>query len=416
VINAGTTNLFNATVAFNKEGGIENKAKLNLTNTIVANNKFGDCIGAANTSDHSLDSDGSCGVGALSKVNPLLGPLLNDGGPTVIHSLKPGSPAIDAGDEAACPLTDQRGQPRPDVSGTPCDIGADEYNATPPTIKVPAEVTAAATSSTGAAVKYAAEATSTDDSIRSFGCAPASGSTFPIGNTTVTCTASDGHETNATASFVVTVTEHIETITPTFANWSVGGSLTAGGQTIAIAPPKGGTFNGSGEIGIHESGLITGQIHGAVNIPPFGAEIEFPAKSGEHQVAGLALTEIGSVNASVTSTSPANCPNPIAGTSATCVNLKLPTTQAVTFTVAGPGNGLPSKTASHCETVEPVKFELSTNLTFLELVVVGSHFVGTYTVPPFTCSGKYGKGRGEQMTEAFSGPGSYEISVKPPTM
>src|SRR5262249_23731066 len=204
-------------------------------------------------------------------------------------------------------------------------------NATPPTINVPAEITTPATSSNGAAVTYLAEPTSTDDAIRSFDCTPASGSTFPIGKTTVTCTATDGHETTATASFVVTGTEKDEKIAPTFTNWAVTGSLTAGGQTIALAPPEGGKFNGSGEIDITESGLIAGQIHGAVSIPPFTAEIEFPARSGEHQVAGLALTEIGAVNASVTSTSPANCPNPVAGTPATCVNLQVPTAQALTL-------------------------------------------------------------------------------------
>ncbi len=53
--------------------GLENKGTLNLTNTIVAENTGeGDCVGAASTSDHSLDSNGSCGVGALGKTNPLL--------------------------------------------------------------------------------------------------------------------------------------------------------------------------------------------------------------------------------------------------------------------------------------------------------------------------------------------------------
>jgi sugar lactone lactonase YvrE len=133
VINAGgTASFFNSTVAFNKNGGIENTGTLNLTNTIVAENTGGDCVGAATTSDHSLDSDGSCGVGTLSKVNPLLQKqLLFDGGSTEVHSLMLGSPAIDAGDTTTCLATDQSGSPRPDVPGTACDIGADEFNATP---------------------------------------------------------------------------------------------------------------------------------------------------------------------------------------------------------------------------------------------------------------------------------------------
>jgi len=206
LVNGGSASLFNSTIAFNENGGVENKGTMNLTNTIVAENAgAGDCVGKATASDHSLDSDGSCGVGVLSKVNPLLGPLVNDGGPTPIHSLKPGSPAIDAGDKAQCPATDQRGEPRPDVSGTPCDIGADEYNATPPSIKVPANITTPATGPDGAEVSFVVETTS-DDDVAHVSCAPESGSTFPIGKTEVKCTAKDGHEATVAASFTVTVT------------------------------------------------------------------------------------------------------------------------------------------------------------------------------------------------------------------
>jgi hypothetical protein len=138
VIDDGTASLFNSTVAFNQLGGVENAGTLHLTNTIVAENHLNgqsgkDCLAkAATTSDHSLDSDGSCGVGTLSKVNPLLQKQLRfDGGSTEVHSLTLGSPAIDAGDKTTCLTTDQSGSPRPDIPGTACDIGADEFNATP---------------------------------------------------------------------------------------------------------------------------------------------------------------------------------------------------------------------------------------------------------------------------------------------
>jgi hypothetical protein len=45
-------------------------------------------------------------------LNPLLGPLQNNGGPTKTHALLAGSPAIDKGDNAGAPATDQRGFPR----------------------------------------------------------------------------------------------------------------------------------------------------------------------------------------------------------------------------------------------------------------------------------------------------------------
>jgi hypothetical protein len=129
LISSGTTSFFNSTVAFNANGGVDNKNTLNLTNTIVAENKgSGDCTTkAASTADHSLDSDGSCGVGALSKTNPLLEGLANNGGPNRTHAEEKGSLAIDAGNSASCPATDQRGFPRPDLTSTACDIGAFEF-------------------------------------------------------------------------------------------------------------------------------------------------------------------------------------------------------------------------------------------------------------------------------------------------
>lgn len=77
------------------------------------------------------------GTGNLLNVSPRLGPLADNGGPTLTHALLPGSPALDAGDSAG--LTDQRGMPRPvdlasvaNASGANAsDIGAYEAQAAP---------------------------------------------------------------------------------------------------------------------------------------------------------------------------------------------------------------------------------------------------------------------------------------------
>jgi len=61
-----------------------------------------------------------------------LGPLANNGGPTMTHKpadggLGSGSAAIDQIPEAACEVTtDQRGEPRPETGGTMCDVGSVE--------------------------------------------------------------------------------------------------------------------------------------------------------------------------------------------------------------------------------------------------------------------------------------------------
>jgi len=76
---------------------------------------------------------------------------------------------------------------------------------TGPTITVPAPITAEATGPTGAVVTYAVTASSPVGILTGPTCTPASGSTFPIGTTTVTCTATDNAENTAFASFTVTV-------------------------------------------------------------------------------------------------------------------------------------------------------------------------------------------------------------------
>jgi hypothetical protein len=103
---------------------------LTVESTIIDN----DCVGGIPTgSRHSLDAGTSCGLtgpGDLSGVDPQLGPLRDNGGPTATFALLAGSPAIDAGDPEGCRATDQRGVARPqdgDLSGAAaCDIGAVE--------------------------------------------------------------------------------------------------------------------------------------------------------------------------------------------------------------------------------------------------------------------------------------------------
>src|SRR5262249_4816621 len=80
------------------------------------------------------------------------------------------------------------------------------HDTTPPTITVPADITAEATSAAGAAVGYTVTFTDTVG-VTSSSCTPASGSTFPLGTTTVNCTASDAATNSSSASFHVTVVD-----------------------------------------------------------------------------------------------------------------------------------------------------------------------------------------------------------------
>jgi hypothetical protein len=95
---------------------------LNLQNTLIAGNAYGDCYAWTGTLGINLNNfieDGSCN--ATFSGDPKLNPMSYDDS-TVLYALLPGSPAIDAGDDSVCPKTDQRGITRP--QGSHCDIGA----------------------------------------------------------------------------------------------------------------------------------------------------------------------------------------------------------------------------------------------------------------------------------------------------
>ena len=82
--------------------------------------------------------------------------------------------------------------------GVPPDV-------TPPVLDVPGTLTAEATSAAGAAVTYVAAADDAIDGVVTPRCSPAAGSTFALGTTTVTCTATDWSGNAATRAFDVVV-------------------------------------------------------------------------------------------------------------------------------------------------------------------------------------------------------------------
>jgi hypothetical protein len=109
-------------------GGIDNilDGTVDVAATVIADSSTGvDCSGPITDDGDNMDDDTSCGFsstdGSQSDVNPELGELRDNGGPTVTMGLLPGSPAIGAVSEPlVCSTPDQRGVARP----TPCDIGA----------------------------------------------------------------------------------------------------------------------------------------------------------------------------------------------------------------------------------------------------------------------------------------------------
>lgn len=77
---------------------------------------------------------------------------------------------------------------------------------TPPVVTVPGPISETTSSPSGKVVTFTASATDETDGARPVDCTPPSGSTFPVGTTTVTCTASDTAGNTGSASFTVTIT------------------------------------------------------------------------------------------------------------------------------------------------------------------------------------------------------------------
>jgi hypothetical protein len=142
--NFGSLTINNGTISGNiasHGGGIDNAGgggTATLQNSIVANSPSGgNCTGSITSNGYNLSSDNTCNFqnsGDRNNINPLLGPLQNNGGPTQTMALVSGSPAIDAGNPSGCKdgsghllTTDQRGMPRHDLEDSRgCDMGAYE--------------------------------------------------------------------------------------------------------------------------------------------------------------------------------------------------------------------------------------------------------------------------------------------------
>ena len=146
--------------------------------------------------DMTLDATGPAGAIAnftVSAVDNVDGPLAPNCSPASGSTFALGSTTV------TCSVTDKAGNTG---SGS---FKVTVVDRTPPTLQLPSDMTMQGTGPGGAAVTFSPSASDLIDGSVLVTCNPASGSTFPFGTTTVSCSASDKAGNTATGSFTVTV-------------------------------------------------------------------------------------------------------------------------------------------------------------------------------------------------------------------
>jgi hypothetical protein len=139
-IYGGGITIMNSTISGNSAdigGGISADSDVAIGNTVLNNNVGVNIDGTVTSQGYNISTDDGggnlTGPGDQINTDPLLGPLQDNGGPTLTHALLPGSPAINAGDPnfTPPPLYDQRGAPFVRVFDGRLDTGSFEVQPTP---------------------------------------------------------------------------------------------------------------------------------------------------------------------------------------------------------------------------------------------------------------------------------------------
>ncbi len=227
-LSTSVTQIINSTIAGNnaftssKSGIYQKDGTLTVQNTIVANNTGGgNCAfvgGTFTDGGNNLESAATCGFGGAvgQGVNPLLGSLASNGGPTQTMALLPGSPAINRGSNAkavdqngSALTTDQRGAGFNRIFGALVDVGAYEFSCA---ITFP----------------HTVAADDSADLVNAVACANANG---PGTNDVINLTDST-YTLNAANSF--------STALPTIADVAIAGTLRINGSEATIARSSAG--------------------------------------------------------------------------------------------------------------------------------------------------------------------------------
>ena len=169
--------------------------------------------------------------------------------------------------EVTCTAADTRG------NSTNGSFDVKVVDTTAPTLEVPASSTVEATGPSGAELEYTASADDLVDGTLPASCSTPSGSTLPLGATTVTCTATDARGNTGTAAFTVTVVDtsapdpppprgrhrrgrrtHRKVVSFT----ATADDLVDGPVAVSCAPPSGSAF----AVGVHTVTCSAADVRG----------------------------------------------------------------------------------------------------------------------------------------------------------
>jgi hypothetical protein len=202
-----------------------------------------------------------------------------------------------------------------------------------------------------------------------------------------------------------------------YKGWVVEGSVTTNkgllSQTVTL--PEGSKIDLKDEIEIEEdfrAKFIEGTVTGFVTVPPFKTTLTLPLLGIPTPVeTGVTFTQVGPTVLKIHEAPEAQC----AGQQypAGCVTLSGPSNVNIGFDVVGILGIVEIPT--HCETSQPIVFNLKQKISLVEMILTGPRFSGTATIPSITCKGLESLVLGTAFTTALSGPDNpFTLSIHNP--
>jgi hypothetical protein len=219
---------------------------------------------------------------------------------------------------------------------------------TPPELNLPSNVAAEATGPSGASASYTATASDAEDGSLTPSCSPASGSTFALGTTSVSCSATDSGNPplTTTGSFNVTVKDTTPPVVSVPGNMTVtlagpGGAavsfnasasdLVAGSVSTTCSPQSGSTFplgvtlvtctasDGNGNTGSNAFSISVQDKDAPIVTVPESKTVEANGPNGAIVNYGAATaTDLVGGNLPVTCVPPSGSTFPLGTTVVTC--------------------------------------------------------------------------------------------------